>query len=273
MTNLRDYASVNKALWNAKTPWHVQSAFYDMAAFRAGKNTLNDIELALLGDVRGKSVLHLQCHFGQDSLSLARMGAKVTGVDLSETAIATANQLAQELNLDARFVCANVYDVPRVLNEQYDIVFSSYGTIVWLPDMDEWARMITGALKPGGYFVFAETHPFVLMYDDNLEKVTYSYFNDGEIIETEQGTYADRNAPISLESRTWNHSLGEVMNALMKAGLTLTDFHEHDYCPYPCFGNMTETAPGRFQMTGNEGKVPLIYSLKALKPWVFQGCV
>jgi 2-polyprenyl-3-methyl-5-hydroxy-6-metoxy-1,4-benzoquinol methylase len=260
-----DYITTNQTLWDQKTRWHVVSDFYKMDEFLAGASSLKEIELALLGDVRGKSILHLQCHFGQDSLSLARMGAKVTGVDLSAEAIKKAQELNEQLQLDARFVCANIYDVPEVLQEQFDIVFTSYGTIVWLPDIDKWAAVITGALKPGGSFVFAETHPFALMYDDDFTKVQYSYFNTGMIEETEQGTYADRTAPLNLKSMTWNHSVAEVLNALLHSGLRLTEFHEFDYCPYPCFGNMTEVAPGKYQVVGMEGKPPMVYSLKALK--------
>ncbi len=267
MTNqIPDYVAVNRTLWDKKTAYHTDSGFYKMDDFLHGASSLNDIELPLLGDLTGKSLLHLQCHFGQDTLSLARMGAQVTGVDLSPEAISKARELNATLHLDAQFICANLYDLPGILQQQYDIVFTSYGTIVWLPDVDEWARVIAASLKPGGSFVFAETHPFALMYDDDFTELKYGYFNTGMIEETEQGTYADRSADISLKSMTWNHSVAEVLQALLNAGLTLDRFHEYDYLPFQCFGNMTETAPGKFQVKGMEGRAPLAYALKAHKP-------
>lgn len=265
MNNIQDYIAANRTLWDKKTAAHTVSEFYKMDAFINGTSTLNDIELQLLGDVSGKSILHLQCHFGQDSLSLARLGAKVTGVDLSGAAIDKARELNETLKLDALFVCANIYDLPGILHQQFDIVFSSYGTIVWLPDVAEWARLIANMLKPGGSFVFAETHPLALMYDDDFTGVKYSYFNTGMIEEVEQGTYADREAKISLPSYTWNHSLADVIQSLIDAGLTLTHLREFDYIPYNCFGNMTEIAPGKYQVNGMEGKAPLVYALQARK--------
>jgi 2-polyprenyl-3-methyl-5-hydroxy-6-metoxy-1,4-benzoquinol methylase len=264
MTN-KDYIDINRTLWNAKTPFHVSSDFYDNEAFKNGASTLKGIELSLLGDITGKSVLHLQCHFGQDSLSLARMGASVTGAYLSEEAIAQATALNRELGLNAKFVCSDVYDLPADMNGHYDIVFSSYGTIVWLPDMTRWARTIARCLKPGGRFVFAETHPLVLMYDDNFKGILYSYFNTGAIEETEQGTYADRAADITLPSVTWNHSMAEVIQSLLDAGLALKTLKEYNYSPWKCFGNMTEVAHGEFHIKGMENMAPLTYALEAVK--------
>jgi len=264
-TQQQDHVSINRELWDAKTPYHIASAFYANEAFKAGAPTLKHIELGLLGDVSGKRILHLQCHFGQDSLSLARMGAIVTGVDLSEAAITYARQLNDELGLNARFICADVYDMPQELHGQFDIVFSSYGTIVWLPDMSKWANIIASCLAPGGRFVFVDTHPLIMMFDDDFNGIIYPYFNSGVIKEVEQGTYADRTADISLPSMTWNHSLSEVIGALIASDLTLTAFHEYDHCPYQCFGNMTEIAPGKFHVKGKEGMYPLVYSLEAVK--------
>ncbi len=261
-----EYITINRALWDKKTEYHTGSDFYKMDAFLNGASSLNDIELQLLGDIRGKSILHLQCHFGQDSLSLARMGARVTGVDLSEAAINKARELNTQLNLNAEFICSNIYDVPGILQQQYDIVFSSYGTIVWLPDMTRWAQVISSALKPGGRFVFADFHPMALMFDDNFTALTYSYFNRGIIEETEAGTYADRDANIHLKSITWNHSFAETMQAILDSGLTLTAHREYDYSPYSCFGNMVEIAPGKYQVKSMEGVIPLVYALEARKP-------
>ena len=257
-----DYIKVNKELWNGKTPHHVKSSFYNMAPFLAGATSLNDIELGLLGDVKGKTILHLQCHFGKDSLSLARMGAKVTGIDFSEEAIAKARELNTELGLDAEFICSDVYSLGDVLTRQFDIIYTSYGVICWLPDMGKWAGIVRQFLKPGGHFVFVEFHPAVWMFDDEYKFVKYGYFNGGPIIETPAGTYADFNASIQLQEITWNHHLGEVLGALLDQQLQLLSFTEYDSSPYPCFPEITECAPGRYQIKGLEGKIPMVYALK-----------
>src|SRR5690606_19279998 len=129
-----------------------------------GKNTLPEIDIELLGNIKGRSVLHLQCHFGQDSLSMARMGAKVTGIDLSDKAIEEAQKINAVLNLNAKFICCNVYDTLDHINNQFDIVYTSYGVIGWLPDLDKWATIISKSLKPGGKLIFVEFHPVVWMF-------------------------------------------------------------------------------------------------------------
>ena len=260
-----NYLEVNRALWDEKTKHHVGSAFYRTEEFIKGKSTLNDVELGLLGDVRGKSVLHLQCHFGQDSLSLARMGAKVTGVDFSGEAIKTARELNGRLGLDVTFICTDIYELARKLDQQFDIVFSSYGTIGWLPDMERWAGVVARFLKPGGAFVFAEFHPAVWMFNNDFTAVAYSYFNREPIIETLEGTYADRDADIKMKEIGWNHDLAEVLQNLINAGLNLTVFRELDHSPYDCFQNTVEISPGKFQIKGMEGKLPMMYALKAVK--------
>lgn len=264
MSEAENYLELNRELWNERTRHHLHSAFYDLPGFLAGKSSLNAIELAALGDVRGKSVLHLQCHFGQDTLSLARMGASACGIDLSDNAIAEAKKLAAQLQLDASFVCCNVYDVPDHVTQQFDIVFSSYGTIGWLPDLDRWAEVIAAKLKPGGMFVFAEFHPVVWMFDEQFEKVAYPYLNVAPIIEKEKGTYTDREAPIEQTSVSWNHGLGEVITALSRHGLRVDLLEEYDYSPYNCFRRMVKTEKG-WQIEGLEGKLPLVYCLRASK--------
>jgi SAM-dependent methyltransferase len=260
-----NYIEVNKALWNKKTAYHIDSDFYALNDFIAGKSSLNDIELALLGDINGKSLLHLQCHFGMDTLSLARMGAKATGVDFSDVAIAKARELNAQLGLNANFVCTDIYDLPSKLDEQYDIVFTSYGTIGWLPDMQRWAQVVARYLKPGGQFIIVDFHPVVWMFSNDFSGIQYSYFNKEAIVETLEGTYADRNAPIAAEEIGWNHNFAEVMQNLIEAGLTIASFSEVDYSPYNCFSNMVEVSPGKFQIAGFEGKLPMVYALKAIK--------
>lgn len=265
MDKSENYIEINRTLWNERTKHHVNSAFYDMEGFMAGRSSLNKIELDLLGDVKDKSVLHLQCHFGQDSLSLSRMGAKVTGVDLSEIAIEKARAINAELQLDAEFVISDVYTAAEQIDKKFDIVYTSYGTIGWLPDMKKWAELIAQFLKPGGKLVFAEFHPAVWMFDNDFTYVQYPYFNKEIIIEQEQGTYTDANAPINLESVGWNHDLGEVLQNLIDAGLNIRNFAEYDYSPYNCLKNMVEISDGKFVIKGMEGKLPLVYSLLAVK--------
>jgi 2-polyprenyl-3-methyl-5-hydroxy-6-metoxy-1,4-benzoquinol methylase len=261
-----NYLTVNKELWNKRTPVHIQSQFYDNAAFLAGKNSLHDIELGLLGDVQNKEILHLQCHFGQDSISLARMGAKVTGVDFSENAINEAHVLNQKAGTSCHFICSDVYSLSEKLNHQFDIVFTSYGVIGWLPDLSKWARLIHQFLKPGGRFIMAEFHPLIWMYDNDLEKIKYSYFNIEEIVESEKGTYADTDSALETTSVTFNHSLSEVIQNLLLCNLKLSHFSEYDYSPYHCFSNMIEVKANHFMIKGMEGKWPLVYVIEAIKP-------
>ena len=170
MDGSEDYLRLNRESWNNRLSHHLDSALYDLESFKAGRNSLDEVSLSCLGDIQGKRVLHLQCHFGQDTLSMARMGAKCTGIDLSDGAIAIARELNTELGLDAEFVECDVYSVPEKLEGDFDIVFSTYGTIGWLPDIQRWASIVAKYLKPGGNFHFAEFHPAIWMYDDALEK-------------------------------------------------------------------------------------------------------
>ncbi|MDP2189118.1 MAG: class I SAM-dependent methyltransferase [Sphingobacteriaceae bacterium] len=218
-----------------------------------------------MGDVTGQSILHLQCHFGQDSLSLARLGAQVTGVDLSNQAIAHAQRLAGELQSDVRFICCDVYELPQQLNEQFDVVFTSYGTIGWLPDLDRWAQTIAHFLKPGGKLVFVEFHPVVWMFSNDFKSIVYRYFKSDPIVETETGSYADTHAPVQLTSVTWNHGLGEVMSSLLRLRLQITHFEEFDYSPYNCFQGTEAIAPGKFRIAHLGDKIPMVYAICAVK--------
>ncbi|POS02090.1 class I SAM-dependent methyltransferase [Flavobacterium croceum] len=262
---MKNYIEINRNTWNNKVAVHVDSNFYDNESFIKGKSTLNNIELELLGNVKDKSILHLQCHFGQDTMSLARMGAQVTGIDLSDKAIAKAQELNLQLGLNSQYICCDVYETRQHTNELFDIVFSSYGTIGWLPDLDIWAKVISDSLKPNGIFVFAEFHPVVWMFDNDFKEVFYSYFNTEEIIEEEQGTYADRNANIEAKTITWNHSLTEVLNSLINNGLTIEIFNEYDYSPYTCFNNVEEFETNKFRIKNLGNKIPMVYSLRARK--------
>ena len=260
-----EYIQKNRAAWNKKTLHHYNSGFYDVAGFLAGKNSLNDIELSMLGNIAGLSILHLQCHFGQDTISLGRMGAQVTGVDLSDNAIAKAKELSTLATVPAKFICCNIYDLSEHLSYQFDIVFSSYGTIMWFPDLDKWAELIARYLKPGGKFIFAEFHPVIWMFDNDFAGIAYKYDKGDPIIETETGTYADKNAAITIETITWNHGLAEVLQNLVNNGLEITSFREYDYSPYNCFQHTIEFEPGKFRIKHLADKIPMVYSLQAVK--------
>ena len=209
--------------------------------------------------------MHLQCHFGQDTISLSRLGAEVTGVDFSDKAIESAKEIAKATNTNATFICCDIYDLSQYLNKQFDIVFTSYGTIVWLPDLDKWAKIVSQFLKPNGQFVFIEFHPVVWMFDDNFEKIFYRYFNSGSIIESENGTYADKTAEISQEYVMSNHSLSEVINSLIKNGLEIKLLNEYDYSPYNCFNKTNELEPNKYRIEHLGNKIPMIYSIVAEK--------
>jgi SAM-dependent methyltransferase len=265
MNNFDNHLNTNKNLWNNKVAHHIESDFYKMKDFLAGNTSLNAIELNLLGNIEGKSVLHLQCHFGQDSISLAKLGAKVTAIDFSEIAIVKAKEFAMQTNTNVDFICCNIYDLPNLLNIKFDVVFTSYGTIGWLPDISKWANIVSHYLKPNGQFVFAEFHPVIWMYDNDFTFIQYNYFKDDPIIELETGTYADRNADLIGESVTWNHSISEVLNALIKNGLSILEFNEFDYSPYNIFSKPVEFEKGKFRIENHGNKIPIVYAILAQK--------
>ncbi len=263
--NYQDYFEANKDGWNKRTMIHKDSAFYDLSSFKAGKSSLNALELEELGDVKGKSILHLQCHFGMDTLSLARLGANVTGMDLSDNAIALAKDLSAETGIAAHFVCSNLYDLPQHLQGKFDIVFTSYDVVGWLPDLDKWAEIIHHFLKPGGTFYMVEFHPVVWMMDEHFQHIKYFYHNEELIYEKQTGTYTDRGAAIEYEEYSWNHSLGEVINSLIQHGLQLQHLNEFSFSCYNCFNNMVQGEDGYWRVKGMENKIPMMYSVKAVK--------
>lgn len=260
-----DYFEKNRLSWNNRVEAHIKSDFYDVEGFLKGNSSLKSIELSLLGDISGKKILHLQCHFGQDSISLARMGAQVTGVDLSDASIAAAESLAAAAGEEVRFICCDIYALPAYLEEDFDIVFTSYGVIGWLPDLGQWAGVISRFLKRGGTFVFVEFHPVVWMFDDDFQEVGYRYFNSGALVESENGTYADRDAPITQEYVCWNHGMGEVVNSLLQHNLIIKDLAEYDYSPYNCFRHTVEVEPDKFRISHLGDRIPMVFSILAQK--------
>lgn len=255
-----DYLAINKKAWDAKTKVHVKSQFYDIPSFVKSKNSLNPIELDALGDVAGKSLLHLQCHFGMDSLSWAHLGATVTAVDLSPVAIEQAMALSKQCKVPADFICDDVIHYMQQ-GRAFDVVFTSYGAICWLPDISIWAQGVSRQLKAGGTFFMAEFHP---IYD---LIAGYSYFHKSEPDVEEEGVYTENSE--NQEKQTiavWSHPISDVITALIDAGLTIQSFNEYDFSPYDCFENMLERKPGEY-IAKHQGKnVPLVYGIKAIKP-------
>lgn len=266
------YIQENLQWWNEAAPLHAASTFYDVEGFLKGKSTLHNLEKEKLGDLRDQKLLHLQCHFGMDTLSLARLGAKVTGVDFSEEAIRLAKSLNEKLGLDAQFVCSNVYDLPQHISAQYDIVYTSYGVLCWLNDLPNWAKVIAHFLKPGGRFLIVESHPFADMLDvkDQQLEIAYSYFFDqAPYTVIDDGTYADRQAVMKNKTtHEWAHSLSEIMQSLWSAGLTIQSFEEYPYCFYEKFSGMMEKNDDGWWVFKDEKwkrKLPLMFSLMAQK--------
>lgn len=267
---MQDYMKANRALWNEMTPIHARSAFYDVEGFKRGRITLLNIEREELGDVSGKSLLHLQCHFGMDTMSWARLGAAVTGVDFSDEAIALARSLSQELGIEARFIQSNIYDLPDVLDEQFDVVFTSYGAIGWLPDLERWGQLIARYLKPGGTFYIVEGHPFLMVFDNdenNAYRVGFPYFQGTEPLRFEgDGDYADRSAKLTHPSYEWIHSLGKIINVLTSAGLRVEFLHEFPVCAWQALPFLAEGTDGWWRAPEEMISIPMTFSLKATKP-------
>jgi len=266
MKNNKDYFAVNKETWNKKVAVHAKSNMYDMEAFKNGKSSLMSFEMEALGNVSNKSLLHLQCHFGQDTLSWSRMGAKCVGVDISDEAVKLARELNQELKLNAEFVCCNVLDTSEHISETFDIIFTSYGVIGWLPDLKPWGKMIAERLKSGGTFFIAEFHPIVWMFDylDEKPEIKYGYNQKEVIYEEYSGTYADESSSMISKEYAWNHGIADVISALIDAGLQIEAFSEHDESPYNVLPNLIETKSGSY--TVKDKLYPLIFTLKATKP-------
>jgi len=260
-----DHFEVNRETWNEKVKIHSKSDMYDLDAFKNGKSSLMSYELNALGDVKGKSLLHLQCHFGQDTLSWSRMGVACVGVDLSDEGVALATSLNDELKLDATFICCNVLDTSKFLKETFDIVFTSYGVIGWLPDLKPWGQMISERLNKGGTFYMVEFHPIVWMFDylDDKPVMKHGYMQDEFIYEEYEGTYANQNSKMISKEYGWNHGFSEVINALVGAGLQIEYLNEYDESPYNVLPNLVETTSGNY--VTKDKLYPLIFEIKATK--------
>lgn len=266
---MSEHLEINRAWWDEKVSFHAKSGFYDVETFKAGKLTLMDLEREELGDVVGKSLLHLQCHFGLDTLSWARLGAQVTGVDFSAAGIAMADSLSREVGVEANFVCSDIYDLPRALSGRFDIVFTSYGVLCWLPDLRRWAEVIAHFLEPYGTFYIAEIHPFASVFYDGEDaedlEVHYPYFHDAQPMRFEnQGSYASGGSTGTCHvTYEWAHSLGDVVNALISAGLHIEFLHEFPYACYRMFPFLKQDRDGWWRLKEKRGSIPMTFSLKA----------
>jgi SAM-dependent methyltransferase len=269
-----EWLEVNRANWDERVPLHLDAPSYDLSDLRAGKGRLHPIESRELGDVRGKRILHLQCHFGRDTLTLAQQGADVVGLDFSPCAVATARALAAELGLSSRaqFVEANVYDAPQALEGRalFDIVYVTWGSLCWLPDVDKWADVVAHFLRPGGYLYLADAHPAAMVLEDvdpsgTVEPVLYlPYFIDGPIIEDDPTDYANKAARLkNVRTHEWMHPLGSILSGLGKAGLRLEWFHEHPEVPWKMFAALVPGDGGLYRWPEKQW-MPLSFSLKAV---------
>lgn len=257
----------NRAFWDELTPVHMRS--YGVERFLAGERWLPQEILDEVGDVNGLSLLHLQCHFGLDSLAWVRQGAEVTGVDFSPLGIDAARKLSKQANLPARFVCSDIYDLPEHFNGQFDVIFTSIGVLCWLKDLDAWARVIADFLKPGGFFYIMDGHPLLYTFDDEGEwRFILSYFNNAEpyVWDGENADYMDPSYKTTAVTYEWQWAASDIINAVIRAGLRLEFFNEYGALSEPVYPEMQQREDGLYTFPGMPVPLPIVFSLKASKP-------
>lgn len=276
MEENRKYMDVNRQRWDEMAEVHSKESSYNLEDFRAGKSVLNWLERELLGDLSNQKVLHLQCHFGLDTISLLRVGAaEVVGVDYSESAIRIARELAAEFGANARFVHSNIMDLAENFDEDesFDWVFTSYGTIVWLPDLRPWARAIAKFLKPGGKFLIIDSHPFSHVFDDETSEprleAVYRYF-DREAPEHYKvsGSYATAHEFAINEEYIWTHSLQSIFAALLAEDLQIEEFREYPTINWQMFPFLEKAEDGWYHFPNDwkQSVIPLCFALVVRKP-------
>ena len=273
MADPKAWLQGNRDLWNAWTAIHEKSTFYDLEGFKQGGSRLRDYEIEEVGPVEGKELLHVQCHFGLDTLSWARLGARVTGADFSEKGIELARSVAAEIGVDARFVVSNVYDLPANLEGDFDIVYTSSGVLGWLPDIRAWAKVIAHFVRPGGFFYIAEVHPVIQAFETEGVapgelRLAYPYWEHAEPLTFEvHGSYADPAADVhGMTEYGWNHGLGEIVTALADAGLRIDSLREYPFVGW-AMDVLVKGADGRYRLPGDlDGRLPLFFSIKASRP-------
>jgi SAM-dependent methyltransferase len=257
------HMQVNRTGWDLRTPFHASSTFYALSNFRFGAITLCPPECELVGNVAGLRLLHLQCHFGLDTLSWARLGAVSTGVDFSPIALDRARLLSREIGVTANFVEADVQRLDDTFAGSFDLVVTSYGVLCWLSDLPGWAAGIRKSLRIGGRFVLVEYHPILDVLNNGKISGHKQYFGAGAHIEQACGTYADHSAPISYLQCRWQHPISEVMMALVNAGLSVAQFHEYPYSSYKLFPELDQQRNGVWYDSTNQSRKPFMYSIVA----------
>ena len=273
---MEEYAELNRASWDERAPAHAASSDYAVDRFASDPGHLSEVvrfDLPLLGDIAGLRGVHLQCHIGTDTVSLARLGADMTGLDFSPASLAEARRIAGLAGADVRFVEAEVYDARGALGpEPFDLVYTGIGALGWLPDIARWARVVAGLLRPGGRLFIREGHPMLWALDDprpdGLLAVEYPYFERAEpMVFDEGGTYVETDV-VFTHNRTheWNHGLGEIVTALINAGMGLTGLVEHDSVPWDALpGQMERIGGGEWRLADRPWRLPHTYTLQAVK--------
>lgn len=261
----------NRDNWNSRVKIHVESRFYDVEGWLRDTPGPSPREIEALGNLEGKSLVHLQCHFGMDTLRWAREGAIVTGLDFSPAAIDEATSLAHRAGLSKRasFVCANVYDAPQVLSgSRFDIVYVSLGSLCWLPDVTAWGGVVADLLAPGGRLYLHDVHPFTSCFDDAGERVIYDYFEEpnSPFIFDNTSTYTDGEELSATRTYEWNHSIGEIICALIEHGLVLDSLSEHDWTLFQQFPWLVENASGQLVVPEGRPRIPLSFTLLSHLP-------
>ncbi len=268
---MKKYSKFNSMLWDELTEVHIKAKnFYSIHKLEKGEITLKDIELNEIGDVKGKSFLHLQCHLGLDTLSWAMLGANVTGVDFSRKSINFAKSLSVKLNLPAEFICCDVYELSKILQRKFDIIFTSYGVLIWLYDLKNWAINISRLLNKNGFFYLVEGHPYSMILqnneDDERLMVNKSYFSsDKPNIGISEKDYVDSEYTIKNKSYTWDHTISDILNAFIQAKLKLEFFHEFCKSDIPYHNHMVKNDNEMWYFKDNIKNIPLMFSLKASK--------
>ncbi|GAA1569130.1 class I SAM-dependent methyltransferase [Kribbella hippodromi] len=272
---MNDYRDVNRANWDERVPAHVASPSYHVQQFITDPSYLSGVvrfDQPRLGAISGLRGVHLQCHIGTDTVSLARLGARMSGLDFSAPAAEHGQSLADRLGLSMDFHVADVYDAVDVLGaDSYDFVYTGIGALCWLPDIQRWARVVAGLLKPGGRLFVREGHPMLWSLDAGAQhpEVRYPYFETGAaIVVDEGGTYVETDVDFdSTVTHEWNHGLGEIITALQQAGLVFDSLTEHDSAPWNALpGLMTEDGAGEWRLTENPDRLAATYTLQAHKP-------
>jgi 2-polyprenyl-3-methyl-5-hydroxy-6-metoxy-1,4-benzoquinol methylase len=271
--SLDEFRQVNQVHWNERTHIHAASRLYDIDSYIADPHKISDVvqfDAADLGNVRGYTLLHLQCHIGTDTLSLARLGATVTGIDFSPDAIETARKLSVDCGTPARFEVAELYDTPHVINDRFDIVYTGVGALTWLPDIAAWGRVVATMLKPGGMLFVRDFHPMLWTIDDRQDTealvVTYPYFETQPVRFENEYTYSDGDRLTHTVNYEWNHGLGEIVMSLIDNGLQLNLLREHKIAESRNLPCMVPDADGRWRLPHNEDRLPLMYTIRAAKP-------